>query len=48
MLKQPQLFVKIGPNQFVPVERPKPDRDVYAWDDTLQRIALKEKVEQHK
>lgn len=46
MLKQPQLFVKIGPNKYVPVERPWPDHDIYVWDDSLQRIVLKEKVQQ--
>lgn len=42
-MKQPQLFMKIGPNKYVPVERPWPDHDIYAWDDSLQRIILKER-----
>lgn len=45
-MKQPQLFMKIGPNKYVLVERPWPDHDIYVWDDSLQRIILKERVQQ--
>lgn len=38
LLKQPQLFVRVGRNRYVPVERPWPGYDLYVWDDELQRI----------
>lgn len=46
LLKQPQLFMKIEPNKYVPVERPWPDHDIYVWDEALQRIVLQEEVQQ--
>lgn len=38
LLKQPQLFVKLGKNRYAPIEPPYPDKDLYMWDDLSKRI----------
>ena len=46
MLKKPQIFMKVGPNKYVPVEQPWPNYDIYIWDDDLKQIILYKKVEE--
>lgn len=41
LLKQPQLFRKIGPNKYIPVCEVDTDEDTYYWDEDSQRIVLK-------
>lgn len=42
LLKQPQLFRRIGPDKYVPVDKLDPDEDTYYWDENTQQIVLKE------
>lgn len=39
-MKMPQLFVRVGPDKFVPVEHPREGEDIYEWDSNLGRIVL--------
>lgn len=41
MLKQPQLFRRIGPDKYVPVDKLDPDEDAYYWNEKAQQIVLK-------
>lgn len=37
-MKIPQLFVRIGKDKYLPVERPKTEQDLYFWDEEKQQI----------
>lgn len=41
LLKQPQLFRRVGQDRFIPVDRLDPNEDVYYWDEESQQIVLK-------
>lgn len=37
-MKQPQLFIRVGRDRYVPIYAPVKGVDLYAWDDSKQRI----------
>lgn len=41
LLKQPQLFRRVGQDRFIPVDRLDPNEDIYYWDEESQQIVLK-------
>lgn len=38
LLKMPQLFIRVGRNQYAPVDKPQPGQALYVWDDKLHKI----------
>lgn len=42
LLKQLQLFRRVGQNKFAPVDKLDPGEDIYYWDEKSHRIVLKE------
>lgn len=42
LLKQPQLFRRVGQDKFAPVDKLDPGEDIYYWDEKSHRIVLKE------
>lgn len=41
LLKQPQLFRRVGQDKFAPVDKLDPGEDIYYWDEKSQQIVLK-------
>lgn len=41
LLKQPQLFRRVGQDKFAPVDKLDSDEDIYYWDEKSHRIVLK-------
>lgn len=37
-MKQLQLFIRVGRDRYVPIYAPIKGVDLYAWDDSKQRI----------
>ena len=37
-MKIPQLFIRVGPNKFSPIQRPMSGKPLYFWDDSSQQI----------
>lgn len=37
-MKQPQLFIRVGRDRYVPIYAPVKGIDLYAWDDSKQMI----------
>lgn len=37
-MKMPQLFIKIGADRYIPVDKPVPNTEMYIWDDDLKQI----------
>ena len=37
-MRQPQLFIRVSRDRYVPIYSPIKGVDLYAWDDSKQRI----------
>lgn len=37
-MKQPQLFIRVGRDRYIPIYAPVKGVDLYAWDDSKQMI----------
>ncbi len=41
LLKQPQLFRRVGQDKFAPVDKLDSNEEVYYWDEKSKQIVLK-------